>query len=292
MAECVRVEAPAKINIHLRVYRRGADGFHGIRSIFQAVSLSDIVAIRSLKEPDVIEIEGDFGCSASQSTVYKAASIYKEMTGARTGVAIAVEKHIPIGAGLGGGSSDAAAVLTGLERLLRGGASKAMLEAAAARIGSDVPFFLEGGAALVSGRGERISPIPARTDYSVVIVFPGFSVGTGDAYRLLDRERPDDSDEPDMSMEELERRYQGPWEDWLFANSFEAVIFAVYPEIGRIKEYMSGLGAAFTAMSGSGSSVFGVFPGREGAERARDAMADRGYSAFLAAPLARFAALV
>lgn len=292
MAECVRVEAPAKINIHLRVYRRGSDGFHGIRSIFQAVSLSDSIAIRSLKEPDALVIEGDFGCSASQSTVFRAASIYREITGTRGGVAIRVEKRIPIGAGLGGGSSDAAAVLLGLEQLFRCGAKKALLRVAAARIGSDVPFFLEGGAALVSGRGELIHPIPERTDFTTVIVFPGFPVGTADAYSLLDSMRPDDSHESDMDKKELERRYRGPVREWSFTNSFEPVIFNVYPEIGRIKEYFTSLGAEFTAMSGSGSSVFGVFSDRNEAERARNVMTGKGYSALLAVPLARFAALV
>ena len=292
MAESVRVEAPAKINIHLRVYGRRVDGYHGILSIFQAVSLSDLIVIRSLKEPDLLEIEGELGCPAERSTVYRAARAYRELTGSRTGLAISVEKRIPIGAGLGGGSSDAAATLAGLERLLARGLGRGELSRAAAGIGSDVPFFLEGGAAIVSGRGEEISPIPARTDYRLVIVYPGVSVSTAEAYGILDRERPDDSAEPDPSPGELAERYRGSLEGWDFANSFEPVISSAHREIAAARDELMDLGASFAAMSGSGSAVYGVFGDEERAGEARDAMGAGGRKAFLASPLARFPALV
>jgi len=292
MEESVRVEATAKVNIHLRVYRRRNDGFHGILSLFQAVSLSDILHIRSLKEPDIIEIDGHLDCPAEKSTVFKAVSAYRRITGNRTGVAVSVEKRIPIGAGLGGGSSDAAAVLLGLERLLHGGAKAGRIREAALGIGSDVPFFLEGGAAIVSGRGELIEPIPARTDYAMVIVYPGKPVGTAEAYGLLDRDRPDDSAEPDPDPASLRGMYLGPLEAWSFANSFEPAVFAARPEIRSARDELAGLGSAFTAMSGSGSSVFGIFADGDAAARARDAMRGKGREAYLAAPLARFPALV
>jgi 4-diphosphocytidyl-2-C-methyl-D-erythritol kinase len=292
MADIIRVEAPAKINIHLRVYSRRSDGFHGILSIFQAVSLSDAIVIRSLKEPDLLEIGGELGCPAESSTVYKAVLAYRERTGSRTGLAISVEKRVPIGAGLGGGSSDAAATLTGLERLLGGGLRREELFEAAAGIGSDVPFFLEGGAAIVSGRGEALRPIPARTDFGLVIVYPDVSVGTAGAYGILDRDRPDDSSEPDPGPEELERRYRGALADWDFANSFEPVIASIHPEIAEARDELRRLGATFAAMSGSGSAVFGAFGDAAGAGLARDAMDEGGWKAFLAAPLARLPALV
>lgn len=292
MADIIRVEAPAKINIHLRVYGRRADGYHGILSIFQAVSLSDAIVIRSLKEPDLLEIGGELGCPVQSSTVYKAALVYREMTGSRTGLAISVEKRVPIGAGLGGGSSDAAATLAGLELLLGGGLRREELSSAAAGIGSDVPFFLEGGAAIVSGRGEELRSIPARTDYSLVIVYPGVSVSTAEAYGLLDRDRPDDSSEPDPRADELERRYLGPLADWDFANSFEPVIGRVHRGIADARDELLRLGASFAAMSGSGSAVFGAFRDWEMARLARDSMGEGGRKAFLAAPLARLPALV
>ncbi len=292
MEDSVRVEATAKVNIHLRVYRRRNDGFHGILSLFQAVSLSDILHIRSLKEPNIIEIDGHLACPVEESTVFKAVSAYRRITGIRTGVAVSVEKRIPIGAGLGGGSSDAAATLLGLERLLRGGAEPSRLREAALGIGSDVPFFLEGGAAIVSGRGEIIEPIPARTDYAIVIAYPGIPVGTAEAYGLLDRDRPDDSAEADPDAASLEGMYRGPPEGWSFANSFEPVIFAARPEIGKARDELAGLGSDYTAMSGSGCSVFGIFMDGDAAARARDEMLERGREAYLAAPLARLPALV
>lgn len=292
MADIIRVEAPAKINIHLRVYGRRVDGYHGILSIFQAVSLSDAIVIRSLKEPDVLRIGGELGCPEQSSTVYKAALAYREMTGSRTGLAISVEKRVPIGAGLGGGSSDAAATLSGLEQLLGGGLGRNELSRAAAGIGSDVPFFLEGGAAIVSGRGEELRPIPARTDYVLVIVYPGVSVSTAEAYGILDRDRPDDSSEPDPGADELARRYLGPIGDWDFANSFEPVIRSIHREIADARDELLRLGASFAAMSGSGSAVFGVFADGDRARLARDAMGEGGREAFLAAPLARLPALV
>jgi 4-diphosphocytidyl-2-C-methyl-D-erythritol kinase len=292
MAESIRVEAPAKVNIHLRVYGRRDDGYHGILSLFQAVSLSDLIVIRSLKEPDLLEIDGELGCQAERSTVFRAAAAYREMTGSRTGLSISVEKRIPIGAGLGGGSSDAAATLAGLERLLRGGLGKEDLARAAAGIGSDVPFFLEGGAAIVAGRGEKILPIPARTDFRLVIVYPGVSVSTAEAYRMLDLERPYDSSEPDPGAEELERRYRGDPGSWDFSNSFEPVISSAHREIAAARDRLQELGASFAAMSGSGSAVFGVFEDGERARTARDAIGEGARGAFLAAPLARFPALV
>ncbi len=259
MAESVRVRAAAKVNLHLRVYRRREDGFHGILSLFQAVSLADSIVIRSLKESDTIEIDGDFDCPAESTTVYKAAAAYRKASGVGTGVSIRVDKRIPAGAGLGGGSSDAAATLLGLEALLGGGLEPAAIAALGASIGSDVPFFLSSAAAIVSGRGEIVRPISARDDFSIVIAFPGFPVPTAGAYALLDRERPEDSGEPDPGPESLLESYRGRVRDWPFANSFEPVIAGARPEIGRAKALLLGAGASFAAMSGSGSSVFGAF---------------------------------
>ena len=224
MAESVRIQAAAKVNLHLRVYGRRKDGFHGILSLFQALTLADSLVIRSLKESDTIEVEGDFDCPKQCTSVYKAALAYREATGVKRGLSISVDKRIPAGAGLGGGSSDAAAVLIGLEALLSGGLSASGLASLGASIGSDVPFFLSAAAAIVSGRGEIVSPIEARDDYSLVLVFPGEAVSTAWAYSLLDGERPDDSAEPDLGREDIGRAYRGEIRAWPFANSFEGPV--------------------------------------------------------------------
>jgi 4-diphosphocytidyl-2-C-methyl-D-erythritol kinase len=291
MAESVRVRAAAKVNLHLRVYGRRKDGFHSILSLFQAVSLADTIVIRSLKESDTIEIEGDFDCPARETTVYKAVCAYRKASGDRAGLSLKVDKRVPAGAGLGGGSSDAAATLVGLQALRGGDLSASTLAGIGASIGSDVPFFLSAAAAIVSGRGEEVLPIPARSDFSVLIAFPGFSVPTAGAYALLDRERPDESEEPDPSRDELMASYRGEIASWPFANSFERVVGGTRPEIGIAKSMLLNAGASFAAMSGSGSSIFGVFEDGTGIEKAKVGLVAAGFEAYSAAPLARCSTL-
>ena len=291
MAESVRVRAAAKVNLHLRVYGRRKDGFHGILSLFQAVSLADTIVLRSWTESDTIEIDGDFGCTVTETTIYKAVCAYREASGDRTGLSLKVDKRVPAGAGLGGGSSDAAATLLGLQSLRGGSLSPSILAEMGASIGSDVPFFLSAAAAIVSGRGEVVEPIRARSDFSVLIAFPGFSVPTAGAYALLDRERPDESEEPDPSPDELIAFYRGEIGEWPFANSFERVIGVSRPEIGQAKSMLLRAGASFAAMSGSGSSIFGVFEDGAGIEKAKDGLVAAGFEAYSAAPLARCSTL-
>ena len=281
------MQAPAKVNLHLRVHNRREDGFHDILSLFQAVSLTDSIVIRSLKASDTIVINGDFDCPMRSTTVFKAVEAYRGATGIKTGLEISVDKRIPAGAGLGGGSSDAASVLTGLETLLNGGLCAAELVGLGASIGSDIPFFMSAAAAIVSGRGENVSSIDAREDFTIVIAFPGFSISTSWAYAALDRTRPDDSGEADPGPEELEAAYRTDIRSWPFANSFEAVISGTRQEIITAKNIFMEAGAAFASMSGSGSSVFGVFEGGVGVERVVASLKDSGFVAYEVSPLAR-----
>ncbi len=286
MAAIIRVRAPAKINLHLRVYGRGPDGYHGISSLFQAISMSDSLVIRSLKKPDAVEIDGVFDCPPERTTLYKAAVAFRQATGIRGGFAVSTEKTVPAGAGLGGGSSDAASLLRALDLLYDTRLPRGELERIGAQVGSDVPFFLYGGAAIVSGRGEKVEPIAAREDYALALVFPGFSVGTAWAYALLDEERPDDSGEPDPAPSELASAYRHDPSGWPFANSFEPVIAARFAAIAGIKRRLIAEGASYTAMSGSGSSVFGVFGDLPSATAACARFRDAGVSSCTALPLA------
>jgi 4-diphosphocytidyl-2-C-methyl-D-erythritol kinase len=291
MAECVRVRAAAKINLHLRVYGRQNDGFHGILSLFQAVSLADTLVIRSLKESDTIEIDGDFDCPIQLTTVYKAVLAYRKVSGVESGISISVEKRIPAGAGLGGGSSDAAATLLGLESLLGAGLADDDLARLGAMIGSDVPFFLSAPAAVVTGRGEKVASFEPRYDFSLLIAFPGFSVSTAQAYAELDRERPNDSWEADPSAEALLGAYRGEISLWPFANSFEPIVGRSRSEIPRAKDYLLGAGASFAAMTGSGSSVFGIFEDVSKLSHAMEGLEAAGYMTYAASPLARSVSL-
>ncbi len=293
MEKAVIVSAPAKINLHLRVYGRREDGFHDIRSIFQAISLADELVVGSLKETDSIEIEGSFDCPPEATTLYKAVIAYRRRTGERCGLSIRVKKAIPAGAGLGGGSSDAAALLRALNLLLgdrAGFLGEEELAELGASVGSDVPFFVRGAAALVEGRGEVVSPIPARADYALVVAFPDFPVSTAAAYSLLDRLRPSDADEPDLSVEELLASYASkPPEAWRFANSFETPVAAAHPAIATLIGLFASEGARFTRMSGSGSAVYGVFPDPDRAAFAAKRLFSRAPFASFVAPAAPLA---
>lgn len=275
MEKTVLVRAPAKVNLHLRVYGRRADGFHGLRSVFQAISLADEIVVGSLTSPDRIEIDGSFDCPPEATTVHKAVRLYREATGTSRGVRIRVGKGIPTGAGMGGGSSDGAAVLKALDALFGdadGRLGEETLLSLGARIGSDVPFFLRGAAAVVEGRGEVVSPFPGREDFCLVVAFPGFPVSTQAAFALLDRERPDDSGEADPEASELLAAYRREPSSWPFANSFEPYVAGAHPAIASVSASLRRSGSPFVRMSGSGSTVFGVFPDPESAGFAAEAL--------------------
>lgn len=273
----VRVRAAAKINLHLRVLAPMADGFHGIESIFQAVGLHDRLVVRSLTVPG-ITVRGDFDCDPARTTVYKAAERYLVAAGMRSGLAIDVEKRIPVQAGLGGGSADAAAVLAALQALFGAPLDASTIHAIGASVGSDVPFFLGSGAALVTGKGETVQPIPARTDFTVLLVKPAFGSSTPDAYRRLDMARSageaaDPEPAPDLQGPDgLEARYARDPATWGFFNSFQPVLDAMRPEYRAVREALLASGARIAMVSGSGSTVFGLFPDPDSAYRAQTAL--------------------
>ena len=166
----VTINAPAKINLTMEVLAKRADGYHEIRSVIQSIRLSDTLTFR---ESENMELRCTYpGWFAGLSLVSKATELIRESTGRYEGAIIEVEKHIPLMAGLGGDSSDAAAVLIGLDRLWEMKLSDNELATLAAKLGSDVPFFLHGGTALMEGRGEKITPLPALPRHYIVLVNP------------------------------------------------------------------------------------------------------------------------
>ena len=267
MHEGIRVTAPCKINLHLRVLRRRADGFHDIESVFQLVSLADALTVSVFGSAGESRVQSPLMELPAVNTVSRAIELFRAETGIRLGIAVDLEKRVPAGAGLGGGSSDAAATLIALDRLFKTGLSREALASMAAKIGSDVPFFLSGGAAIVEGRGERVTPIPAREDLYGVLVWPGVHSSTAEAYGLVDAwHAASGIDWPAVS--ELADRYHGPVADWRFVNSFTAPLEARYPAIREARLALVASGAAFAEMSGSGSSVFGLFADRQTADAA------------------------
>lgn len=265
------VQAPAKINLGLRVLPKREDGFHGIESVFATVALSDDLLVRPLAEKNVCLVHCGQADIPQKNTVTSAYQAAKSVLGTDLpGVSVELTKRVPMGGGLGGGSSDAAALLVALQKLgvvFPDGAAYKI----AALVGSDVFFFLSldgkpEGAAIVSGRGELVEPISPRCDLHYVLVFPGVHSSTAEAYSAIDSvER---SKNGWLPLDELESVYRSPVTDWTFVNDFTPVIAARYSRVQQALADVKASGALFCDMSGSGSTVFGVF---DSASRAQDA---------------------
>lgn len=262
------LNAPAKVNLHLEILGRRPDGYHEILSIFQAVSLYDGVRLRSLTSREDLRLKCSVPIPQQANTVTRAVELFRRATGINQGIGIELDKRIPLGAGLGGGSSDAAAVLAGINSLFGAPLGAEALLRLAAQLGSDVPFFLGRGAALVSGRGERVKSLVSRQDFLLLLVYPGFAVLTREAYGWFDAEAGAVSGVR-MPAEELQARYLSkPVADWGFLNSFRPVVEKRFPIIGELIRGLAGFGACFTGLSGSGSAVFGAFTESAAARKA------------------------
>ena len=270
----LRLEAPAKVNLLLRVLGRRPDGFHDLDTLFQAVDLCDEVLVERRGSGIELSVEGaDLG-PATENLAYRAARTFLEAEGARTavGVEVRLRKRIPAGAGLGGGSSDAAAVLRCLNRLAARPLPRSTLDEIGAYLGSDVPFFL-GGAALARGRGrgELLEALPALPVRHLVLVLPPVHVPTGAAYGALARLR---QGRPPRDRRPWADGGVSGWDDvgaWA-ENDFEEVIPPAHAPVKRSLEALRGSGARPALLSGSGAACFGVFPDERRAEAAAAAL--------------------
>jgi 4-diphosphocytidyl-2-C-methyl-D-erythritol kinase len=294
MGAGVFVAASCKINTHLRIFDRRPDGFHDIQSVFQALDFGDSLTVVSLKECSACEVLMDGPVPPEQNIVSKAVLAFRRASGFDGGVRIQIDKKVPLGAGLGGGSSDAAATLIALNRLSGAALSLAKLEEAAQTLGSDVPFFLFGGTAIVEGRGERVTNVPAFLDYGVVLVHPGFPSDTGRAYSLLDQARLEggmnaDSDGGSAGprLEDLYRYVVSKPSDWPFRNDFYPVLRKQSSEYDRMIGALRSEGAVFASLSGSGSACFGIFPDPGASKAAASRLKGRWPFVLAARPLAR-----
>jgi 4-diphosphocytidyl-2-C-methyl-D-erythritol kinase len=271
------------VNLHLDVGGLRVDGFHDLVSLFQAVSLYD--EIRIMVGGQGLSLTGEFGFPASQNIITRAARSFLDATGLAVGIRIDVVKSIPMAAGLGGGSSDAAATLRCLSALLAPDMPAPRLRSLAATLGSDVPFFLGSAAALVGGRGDVVTGLPPRTDYAMAAVLPGIPVGTAAAYAALDAtSRPPGGR---LSSAELVKRYaERPASEWWFTNSFDRVVLQEHPVLSASREALLAAGAASAGLTGSGSTVIGLFDEESAAAGCVSALTAAGYAAILLLPLA------
>jgi 4-diphosphocytidyl-2-C-methyl-D-erythritol kinase len=264
------VPAFAKINLLLRVVGVRADGHHELRTIFQSIALHDTVTIRPARGSFQLECD-DPACPADDTNlVWRAAERLWVASGRRgvpRGVAIHLAKRIPMQAGLGGGSSDAAATLVGLAKFWRVGDGP--VHAVAGTIGADVPYFLEGGTALGLDRGDVLFPLVDISPFWVVLVLPGFGVSTRDAYLWWDEQRGRDSPAAPGAPG---RRPKGRPAPRPMMNDLQPPVAGRHPDISRFVAALGRYGARCAAMSGSGAAVFGLFEGRRAADRAAAAL--------------------
>ncbi len=266
MENSVQIFAPCKLNFHLAVTGLRPDGFHSIESLFQAVSLADALTVKEIPRREACVVTCGAMELPARNTLTRAAELFRAKTGVSAGVSFVLDKRIPSGAGLGGGSSDGAAALRALDGLFRTGLSEGDFLELAAGIGSDVPFFVRGGAALVSGRGERVEPIVPRDDLSGVLVWPGVHSSTPRAYGLVDAWNSAGKGDPALGLRlgDLEAMYRRSPGEWRFANSFTGPVTEALPEVVEALADIRKTGADFAEMSGSGSAVFGIYgdPGK------------------------------
>lgn len=255
----ISVYAPAKINIHLDITGRRGDGFHSIVSLFQRISLADVLTVS--KTGDGFSLISPLMALPKNNTLFAAFTAFMEYTEIHAGVEVLLLKHIPSGAGLGGGSSDAAALLRALDTLFATHLSDDVLFRLAARVGSDVPFFLGSPAAVVTGRGEVLDPVPARTDMFGLLYCPPVLSSTAQAYADYDQKysHGEDMPAPRLSPAAIAALYRRPLCEWRFSNVFESVVSERIPEIQQAKDMFQRFGADVISMSGSGSAVYGLF---------------------------------
>ena len=262
---CARVRALAKINLDLRVIAKRPDGYHELRTIFQTISLADTLVIGFKPgRRTVIEIEDPLGIPGNLAV--KAAECALDALGIQGRVAIGLRKRIPMGAGLGGGSSDAAAVLLALPVLAGRVLALPKLCELGAALGSDVPFFLLGGTAAGIGRGSELFPLADLPRREGLLVAPALHVSTAEAYRRLSPRLTVELQESTIfSFQSLVWDRGVPNDP---CNDFEAVVFEQHPQLADLKRRLVRTGARPVLMSGSGSAIFGLFRERGAARHA------------------------
>jgi 4-diphosphocytidyl-2-C-methyl-D-erythritol kinase len=276
------LHANAKINFGLEILNKRNDGYHNINSIFLPICLSDELIIT--ESPDlIIKLKPDLGIPVEENLVYKAAiELKKAFDITESGANILIKKNIPIGAGLGGGSSDAATVLIGLAKIWNINIEPSQLLNLAVKLGSDIPFFLRNTPAIVNGRGEQLEFFEYSLPYWILLVYPKINISTAWAYKSLKRtESKVKSTNFKKLILESQLNHNIFREN--IKNDFEGIVFENYPEISQIKDSLYGSGAVFALLSGSGSSVYGMFDDYELCIRAEKIFSD--YFTFICPPI-------
>lgn len=287
----------AKVNLGLRILDQRPDGFHELRTVYQTISLADRIELNWTpgRVSKVVLRCNRKELETPGNLVVRAADALLERTGARGNLQINLQKRIPEGAGLGGGSSDAAAALTGLSRLLKKPPAPEILAEIAAGLGSDVPFFLQGGRAVGVGRGEEVYPLPESPKQWLLLLAPHLHSSTPEAYRDLAKARQGrltPLDKPRIinvfsSGIGLPRDRAAQSPAGALENDFEETIFHRFPKLAVLKSRLIKVGARDSALSGSGSALFGLFATRQAAEDAQEGLGNVGAHVFVVSTVTR-----
>jgi 4-diphosphocytidyl-2-C-methyl-D-erythritol kinase len=279
----IKIEAPAKVNLFFEILGKRADGYHEIRSLMQPIRLFDTLWIEAGSEGPEIHCPNHPELKNASNLVLSAIHLMEKELNQPLPFSVRLIKKIPIGGGLGGGSSDAAAVLKGLNQLLGEPIPPERMQTIAAQIGSDVPFFLSKQTALALGRGERIEPWLAFPTWWYVLIYPGFPISTTWAYGQV--KFPLTRGEKTINIERLKVIKDIRGKDYL-KNDLEEFVSPFYPIIGKIKKALLEQGCLQALMSGSGSTVFGVWETKKTAQEAYHHLKDQGWGqVFLARSL-------
>lgn len=279
----VCISSLAKINIGLKVLPKRDDGFHNIESIFQTVDIADELKVTLSEGKARCKVSCDSLRLPTENTITMAYNAFCTVTGMELpSVNVELTKRIPSGGGLGGGSSNAAALVRALQIITDITLSSEQLDKIAARVGSDVYFFLHcdeqgKGCALVSGRGEYVVPIQKRNDLFYILVFPNVHSSTKEAYALVDEQMAKGIEVYNPLYNEFESIYHGSVSKWNFGNSFTPALVKRYSEIDRALNCIRTSGAVYCEMSGSGSTVFGVFTSQDDVKKAENIINSQGF---------------
>lgn len=251
--------ARAKVNLSLDVLETRPDGYHEIASVLQSVAYSDLLTFEALPGGISLQVTGELVAGGGDNLVTRAAERLLEATDCKRGAAIRLQKKIPVSAGLGGGSADAAATLIGLNRLWGLGCDLQFLKELGASLGADIPFCLTGGTALATGWGETTAALPPLPELGVLLLKPPYGLSTAAVYSAWDALRPQWRP---AAREMAAVLAQGNWQEALrkCGNALEEVVFREHPELGVLKRELMERGSLCALVSGSGPTVYGIFP--------------------------------
>ena len=292
MNRSIQVFGYAKINLHLDITGRRDDGYHTVNTVMQTVSLCDKITVTLREDGEIFAVCNVDGVPTDEKNLaVRAALLLRDAVGGSFGAELRIEKSIPMAAGLAGGSADAAATLTGLNRLLGEPCSEKALCEIGSRLGADVPFCIVGGTRFAEGKGDLLHAFPAMPDCAIVVVCEGEGVSTPWAYRCLDERFGNFSKEfgyAPKSMDALKRALEAKNPKDIartMFNIFEAPVLAERPVAAELRELFLASGALGAMMSGSGPSVFAIFASDEDAESAVKILQKKGYRGFLCRPI-------